>query len=76
MDVSGVANKGYRRLQIVVTVSRFQHNVAGFVNDGGRKLVRTYLALIQTLIAYVQPKKHQESSLGVGRIPIVKNIIA
>lgn len=36
-----MANKSYsgeRRLQIVVVASGFQHNVAGFVNDGGKKL--------------------------------------
>lgn len=36
-----MANKGYcgeRGLQIVVVLSRVLHNVAGFINDGGRKL--------------------------------------
>lgn len=55
-----MANKGYseeRGLQIVVALTRVPHNVACFINDGGRKLPRTYLARIQTQIAYVQPRK-------------------
>lgn len=42
----------------------------------GGELPRTYRACIQTHAAYVQPRKHQDYSMDVAPMPIVKNIIA